>query len=124
MAARFRSKNHVFSPELTDSRGLCDLKGALTKQSAPSQARFPSISSEEFAMDSIKLNVLVYEDGDLWVAQAIEADIVATADSLADLPRATERAIVANMAANTKMGRSGLDGIPPAPAEFRERAGF
>lgn len=70
-------------------------------------------------MDTIKLNVLIYESGDLWVAQAIEADIAATADSLANLPRAIERAIVANLSINAKMGRSGLEGIPPAPEEFR-----
>jgi len=72
-------------------------------------------------MEPIRLNVLVYEDGDLWVAQAIEADIAATADSLTKLPRAIERAIVANISVNSKMGRSGLDGIPAAPAEFREK---
>jgi hypothetical protein len=80
-----------------------------------------AISLEELAMDPIRLNVLVYEDGDVWVAQAIEADIAATAGNLTELPRAIKRAIVANISVNSKMGRHGLDGIPPAPAEFREK---
>jgi hypothetical protein len=72
-------------------------------------------------METVQLSVLFYEEGDVWVAQAIEADIVATASRLALLPRAIERAIIANMAANIDLGRNGLEGIPPAPPEVRER---
>ena len=72
-------------------------------------------------MDPIRLNVLVYEDGDVWVAQAIEADIVATAKILEQLPLTIERAIVANRAANAHLGRKGLEGIPPAPAPLRDK---
>ena len=72
-------------------------------------------------MEILGLSVLVYEDGDVWVAQAIEADIMASADSPDELPRAIKRAIVANIAVNTELGRNGLDGIPPAPPEFREQ---
>ena len=72
-------------------------------------------------MEHVELSVVVYEEGDLWIAQALEADIVATAESLAQLPRKLERAIIANLAANEKLGRSGLEGIPPAPDKFREK---
>jgi hypothetical protein len=41
-------------------------------------------------MEPIKLDVVVYEDGDLWVAQAIQFDIAARADKLTKIPRAFE----------------------------------
>src|ERR1700733_2304681 len=71
-------------------------------------------------MDTIKLNVVVYEDGDLWVAQAIEFDIAARADKPSKLPRAFERALVANLSINHELGRVGLERIAPAPPEFRD----
>jgi hypothetical protein len=71
-------------------------------------------------MDAIELNVVVYEDGDLWVAQAIEYDIAVRADKASKLPRAFERAVVANLAINNELDRNALDGIRPAPPEFRE----
>lgn len=66
-------------------------------------------------MQCLGLNVLVYEDGDIWVAQAIEADITVSADSRDKLPHAIKRAILANIAVNTELGRNGLEDIPPAP---------
>jgi hypothetical protein len=52
----------------------------------------------EPTLDPIRLNVVVYEDGDLWVAQAIEFDIAARADKVSKITRAFERALVANLA--------------------------
>jgi hypothetical protein len=71
-------------------------------------------------MDPIELNVVFYEDGDLWVAQAIEFDIAARADKPSKLPRAFERAVMANLVANQELGRQRLEGIPAAPQRFRE----
>jgi hypothetical protein len=71
-------------------------------------------------MDTIKLNVVVFEDGDLWVAQGIEVDIAARADKASKLPRAFERALVANLATNHALGRDGISRIPPAPQRYRE----
>jgi len=47
-------------------------------------------------------------------------DIAARADEPGKLPRAIERALVANLAMNRELGRLGLDGIEPAPPQFRE----
>jgi hypothetical protein len=71
-------------------------------------------------MDTIEVNVVVFEDGDLWVAQGIEFDIAARADKASKLPRAFERALVANLATNHALGRDALDKIPPAPQRYRE----
>jgi hypothetical protein len=71
-------------------------------------------------LETVNLSVVVYEDGDLWVAQAIEFDIAVRADKPSKLPRAFERAVVANLAINHELGKNALEGIPPAPSEFRE----
>jgi hypothetical protein len=71
-------------------------------------------------MDRIDINAVVFHDGDHWVAQCIEFDIAARADEPGKLPRAIERALVANLAMNRELGRLGLDGIEPAPPQFRE----
>ena len=71
-------------------------------------------------MNTIEVSVVVYEDGDLWVAQGIEFDIAARAPNISLLPRAFERALIANFAATHAVGRTGFAGIGPAPREFRE----
>ena len=65
------------------------------------------------------ISVVAYRDGDLWVAQCVEYDIAARADSLERLPRAFDRALAANMLVNAELGRSKLEGIPPAPSRFK-----
>lgn len=67
----------------------------------------------------ILLSIVVYEDGDLWVAQAVEHDIAARAATADEVPRAFERALLAHLTINRKLGRDALEGIAPAPPEFR-----
>lgn len=68
----------------------------------------------------VKINIVAYQDGDLWVAQCVEYDISARADSLPKLPRAFSRALAANISVNRELGREGLSGIAPAPDRFRD----
>ncbi len=70
--------------------------------------------------DRIEVNVVAFQDGELWIAQCVEYDIAAFAKSLPELPRALERAVAANLAANADLGRNALDGVPPAPPRFQE----
>ncbi len=44
----------------------------------------------------VDVRVVFYKDANTWVAQCIEYDIAAFAETLKDLPRAIERAIAAN----------------------------
>ena len=68
----------------------------------------------------VKIDVVAFEDQEgLWVAQGIQYDIVATARSVPDLRKAFVRQVQANLALNAKLGREGLDGIPPAPEAYR-----
>lgn len=68
----------------------------------------------------IEVNGVVYQDGDVWVAQCVEYDIAAFAKHPTELPRALERALAANVCVNVDLGREALDGIPAAPAKFRQ----
>ena len=71
-------------------------------------------------MDPIAPNVVFYEDGDFWVAQAIEFDIAARADKPSKLPRAFERAVTGEPCRQSRTGRQRLEGISAAPERFRE----
>lgn len=72
-------------------------------------------------MNRITVSAVAFqaEDG-RWFAQGVDYDILASADTLNSLPRAFERALAANLCVNTELGRDGLQGIPAAPAHYRE----
>lgn len=69
---------------------------------------------------SLTVNVVAFRDGDLWVAQCIDFDIAARSDTLPKAMKAFQRAFVANLVANRELGRTELEGVPPAPQRFRE----
>ena len=70
--------------------------------------------------DVIKIDVVVFLDqsGD-WFAQGIQHDIAAHARSPSTLRHAFEKKVLANIIVNRKIGRLGLEGIPPAPIHFK-----
>src|SRR5438105_1860445 len=68
----------------------------------------------------IEVSAVAYQEGDVWVVQCVEYDIAAFAKHPTELPRAFERAMAANVCVNADLGRHALDGIPAAPAKFRE----
>jgi hypothetical protein len=70
--------------------------------------------------DAYKVNVVAYEADGVWFAQCIEFDVSAWAEHLPDLPDAITKQITATCMINRHLGRRGLEGIPPAPAHFRE----
>jgi hypothetical protein len=75
----------------------------------------------ENAMKPVKLNAIAFQDVDgAWIAQCIQYDIVARAESLVQLPKVLEREVAANFCINAKLGRPDLSGIPPAPEHFRK----
>ncbi len=55
-----------------------------------------------------------------WVAQCIEHDICVSSPTLDELSVRLERQLVSEIANNHRKGRTGLDGIDPAPQRFRE----
>lgn len=69
-------------------------------------------------MTSTEINVVAYQKGNLWIAQCVEYDIQVLSHTLLSLPSALKRAIKANLLVNAECGRTGLEGIPPAPGKF------
>lgn len=70
--------------------------------------------------EKIQINAIAFKEGDAWVVQGIEYDIVAHAYDVAKLPYAFARAVLANIVITEHLGRSFLDSIKPAPEHFRE----
>ena len=66
------------------------------------------------------INAVAYKEGDAWIAQGIEYDIVAQADELIALPDAFERAVLENIRISEHLGRKPLEGIKSAPPRFLE----
>jgi hypothetical protein len=65
------------------------------------------------------INAIAFKEGDAWVIQGIEYDIVAHADDITAVPHAFMRAVMENMVITQHLGRKPLEGIKPAPEHFR-----
>ncbi|OQW59784.1 MAG: hypothetical protein A4S17_02510 [Proteobacteria bacterium HN_bin10] len=70
-------------------------------------------------MSTRTINAIVFKEGDVWVIQGIELDIVARASNVADAPEAFMRAVADNAVITEELGRAPLAGIRPAPEHFR-----
>jgi hypothetical protein len=68
----------------------------------------------------ININAIGYLDGDAWIAQGIEYDIVAHASDVISLPDAFTRAVMENISISEHLGRKPLQGIKSAPKRFHE----
>ena len=66
-----------------------------------------------------RVNAVAFREGDTWVIQGIEYDIVAHARDVIALPQAFMRAVVENIVITEHLGRKPLEGIKPAPERFR-----
>lgn len=69
---------------------------------------------------NIHINAVAFKEGDAWVVQGIEYDIVAHVYDVAKLPHAFVRAVLENILITERLGRQALEGIKPAPSRFRE----
>lgn len=64
------------------------------------------------------IRAVAFKEGDIWVVQGIEYDIVAQTDDPLKAPNAFLRAVIDTAMINTKLGRRGLDSIQAAPRRF------
>ncbi|MCA3563255.1 MAG: hypothetical protein IOC90_15030 [Methylocystis sp.] len=76
--------------------------------------------ASQTVVENIQVNAVAYEEGDTWIAQGIEYDIVASADDVRNLPDAFARAVIENICITEHLGRRPLQGIKPAPERFRD----
>lgn len=67
----------------------------------------------------IKINAIAFQEGDAWVIQGIEYDIVAHTHDVTKAPHTFLRAVVENILITEHLGRQPLEGIKPAPERFR-----
>lgn len=68
----------------------------------------------------LHINAIAFKEGEAWIVQGIEYDIVAHSDDVGKLPHAFARAVIENMIITEHLGRKALEGIKPAPEHFRE----
>jgi hypothetical protein len=65
------------------------------------------------------MNVIAYQEGDVWIAQGIEVDIVARANTLDALQSAFARAVERTILVSQHLHGSPFAGIGKAPDKFR-----
>lgn len=68
----------------------------------------------------LQINAIAFQEGDAWVVQGIEYDIVAHTYDVRKLTDAFMRAVVENIIITEHLGRRPLEGIKPAPEQFLE----
>lgn len=71
-------------------------------------------------MATINIRVVVFQEGDAWVAQALEYDIGAQATDLQALERRFAMTLRAELEESLKRGRTPFGGIDPAPEYFHK----
>ena len=67
----------------------------------------------------VTINAVAFPEGDVWVVQGIEYDICARAADPASVPFAFIKAVAENVCICEHLGRKPLEGIKPAPDQFR-----
>jgi hypothetical protein len=69
---------------------------------------------------TITISAVAFKEGDAWVIQGIEHDIVAHTYDVHKVPEAFTRALLENVAITEHLGRKPLEGIKPAPEKYRK----
>jgi hypothetical protein len=69
---------------------------------------------------SFSVSVLLLREENHWVAQCLEYDIAAQADTLTGVKKAFSKAFVSQVAVNVRHGKKPLEDVPKAPAFYRQ----
>ena len=69
-------------------------------------------------MDQIKINVVLYQEDNWWIAQGLEFDISAQASSLHELHSLFAMKVVTEIVISQDLKIQPLEGIAPAPELF------
>ena len=67
---------------------------------------------------AFNVNAVVYQEGESWIAQVLEYDVVARADNLPSLHYELERVLAGYASAYAEEGLEPFQGLGPAPRRF------
>lgn len=77
------------------------------------------MGASKVVAEAVYINAVAYKEGDAWIAQGIEYDIVAHAYDMIALPDAFSRAVIENIAITQHLGRRPLEGLGAAPERYK-----
>lgn len=82
----------------------------------------PQGSSEQSAIlaQEFRVSVIIYPEGNVWIAQCLEYDIVSQGKTIQDVQDRLTRNIAATLSIYAENGRNALESIPSAPKKFWE----
>jgi hypothetical protein len=69
---------------------------------------------------TIEISAVAFKEGNCWIAQGLEYDISAQANTLNELHKKFMFSVAANLAVCVELGRAPLEGIGRAPEEYWE----
>ena len=69
---------------------------------------------------TISMNAVAFQDGEVWVVQGIQYNLVAMARSVQDIPKAFLNAMVERIAVADHLGLDPFLGVGPAPVRFHK----
>ena len=64
--------------------------------------------------------MVIFKDGNWWIAQCLNYDIAALAGTLEDVLYEIQRMLVGRIIMAEKLGIDPFEGIPPAPKWYRD----
>ena len=66
------------------------------------------------------ISAVIFPEGEWWLAQCLEYDIVAQAKTLLELRHELQRVLISHIAVSEELGRKPFEGLEPAPKKFWE----
>jgi hypothetical protein len=78
-----------------------------------------TMSERKGSFSQFVINAIAFKEGNAWVVQGIDYDIVAHAYDVLSAPQAFMRAVLENLVITEHRGRTPFEGIKPAPDRFR-----
>ena len=82
-------------------------------------AAYVAPSEDDVRILDGEMRAVAFKEGDVWVIQGIEYDVVAQTADIFQAPIAFLKILVSTMLINQKLGRGLLSGLKPAPERFR-----
>lgn len=72
------------------------------------------------AIENIHIKAVLFQEGDWWVGQCLDHDIVAQAKSVKDLAYEIQKAVIGHIVVSRQEGLVPFASLPKAPAQYWE----